>query len=177
MFVKPPRSTLLLAAPKSSSRASCQPWLRLGVAWLLARPAPPWPHCLRGRNRSGACSGDAGDSIDYTRKEARGMVQTGQASRPGARHKSGEDSQGPDKPIVRDGVRAGGGPGVASHRFRRPDARQISRRSEPRLQRAGAIPARDGFATSEPGVFVAGDAKRGASLIVWAIAEGRKAAR
>lgn len=41
----------------------------------------------------------------------------------------------------------------------------------------GAIPARDGFATSEPGVFVAGDAKRGASLIVWAIAEGRKAAR
>jgi glutamate synthase (NADPH/NADH) small chain len=41
----------------------------------------------------------------------------------------------------------------------------------------GAIPAHDGFGTSEPGVFVAGDAKRGASLIVWAIAEGRKAAR
>ena len=41
----------------------------------------------------------------------------------------------------------------------------------------GAIPATDGFATSEPGIFVAGDAKRGASLIVWAIAEGRKAAR
>ena len=41
----------------------------------------------------------------------------------------------------------------------------------------GAIPANDDFSTSEPGVFVAGDAKRGASLIVWAIAEGRKAAR
>ncbi|HZB81953.1 MAG TPA: glutamate synthase subunit beta [Rubrobacteraceae bacterium] len=41
----------------------------------------------------------------------------------------------------------------------------------------GAIPAVDGFATSEPGVFVAGDAKRGADLIVTAIAEGRKAAR
>jgi glutamate synthase (NADPH) small chain len=41
----------------------------------------------------------------------------------------------------------------------------------------GAIPAKDDFATSEPGIFVAGDAKRGASLIVWAIAEGRKAAR
>jgi glutamate synthase (NADPH/NADH) small chain len=43
----------------------------------------------------------------------------------------------------------------------------------------GAIPANgdDDFATSEPGIFVAGDAKRGASLIVWAIAEGRKAAR
>ncbi len=41
----------------------------------------------------------------------------------------------------------------------------------------GAIPADEKFATKEPGVFVAGDAKRGASLIVWAIAEGRKAAR
>ena len=40
----------------------------------------------------------------------------------------------------------------------------------------GAV-GRDGdFATSEPGVFVAGDAGRGQSLIVWAIAEGRSAA-
>ena len=30
--------------------------------------------------------------------------------------------------------------------------------------------------TSAPGVFVAGDMHRGASLIVWAIAEGRSAA-
>jgi glutamate synthase (NADPH/NADH) small chain len=37
--------------------------------------------------------------------------------------------------------------------------------------------ARDGdFATSVPGVFVAGDMGRGQSLIVWAIAEGRSAA-
>ena len=37
--------------------------------------------------------------------------------------------------------------------------------------------ARNGeFATSEPGVFVAGDMGRGQSLIVWAIAEGRSAA-
>ena len=37
--------------------------------------------------------------------------------------------------------------------------------------------ARDGnFATNVPGVFVAGDAGRGQSLIVWAIAEGRSAA-
>ncbi len=33
------------------------------------------------------------------------------------------------------------------------------------------------YATSVPGVFAGGDAKRGASLIVWAIAEGREAAR
>ena len=33
------------------------------------------------------------------------------------------------------------------------------------------------FATSVPGVFACGDARRGQSLIVWAIAEGRQAAR
>ena len=31
--------------------------------------------------------------------------------------------------------------------------------------------------TSVPGVFAAGDMQRGQSLIVWAIAEGRNAAR
>jgi glutamate synthase (NADPH/NADH) small chain len=41
----------------------------------------------------------------------------------------------------------------------------------------GAIRSENGFATKEPGIFVAGDAKRGADLIVTAIAEGRKAAR
>ncbi len=33
------------------------------------------------------------------------------------------------------------------------------------------------FATSVPGVFAAGDARRGQSLVVWAIAEGRQCAR
>jgi glutamate synthase (NADPH/NADH) small chain len=31
--------------------------------------------------------------------------------------------------------------------------------------------------TSQPGVFTAGDMQRGQSLIVWAIADGRSAAR
>ena len=35
----------------------------------------------------------------------------------------------------------------------------------------------DNHASSVPGVFAAGDARRGQSLIVWAIAEGRQAAR
>ena len=33
------------------------------------------------------------------------------------------------------------------------------------------------FATSVPGVFSAGDMRRGQSLVVWAIREGRDAAR
>ena len=41
----------------------------------------------------------------------------------------------------------------------------------------GAIARDEHFQTTVPGVFAAGDATRGASLIVWAIAEGRKAAR
>jgi len=40
-----------------------------------------------------------------------------------------------------------------------------------------AIRAIDGYATTRPGVFVAGDARRGQSLVVWAISEGREAAR
>ena len=35
----------------------------------------------------------------------------------------------------------------------------------------------DSWMTTEPGVFTAGDMQRGQSLIVWAIADGRNAAR
>lgn len=41
----------------------------------------------------------------------------------------------------------------------------------------GVIAANDQFMTSKPGIFAAGDARRGQSLIVWAISEGREAAR
>jgi glutamate synthase (NADPH/NADH) small chain len=40
----------------------------------------------------------------------------------------------------------------------------------------GNVARDDAFATSVPGIFVAGDMGRGQSLIVWAIAEGRSAA-
>jgi glutamate synthase (NADPH/NADH) small chain len=33
------------------------------------------------------------------------------------------------------------------------------------------------YATSEAGIFAAGDVRRGQSLVVWAISEGREAAR
>ncbi|WP_117215212.1 glutamate synthase subunit beta [Allorhizocola rhizosphaerae] len=44
------------------------------------------------------------------------------------------------------------------------------------LTQRGTVPCGPDWQTSTPGVFVAGDAHRGASLIVWAIAEGRAAA-
>ncbi|MDP9026904.1 MAG: glutamate synthase, partial [Actinomycetota bacterium] len=40
----------------------------------------------------------------------------------------------------------------------------------------GNVARDEDYMTSESGVFVAGDAGRGQSLIVWAIAEGRAAA-
>ena len=45
------------------------------------------------------------------------------------------------------------------------------------LDARGAIKCDSNFATSVPGVFAAGDARRGQSLVVWAIHEGREAAR
>ena len=41
----------------------------------------------------------------------------------------------------------------------------------------GNVKADDRYMSSVDGVFAAGDARRGQSLVVWAIAEGRKAAR
>jgi glutamate synthase (NADPH/NADH) small chain len=50
--------------------------------------------------------------------------------------------------------------------------------AEPGLfEELGAVASRDSFETSRPGVFAAGDARRGQSLIVWAIDEGRRCAR
>nr|WP_313775945.1 glutamate synthase subunit beta [Mycobacterium sp.] len=45
-----------------------------------------------------------------------------------------------------------------------------------RLNGRGTLSCGSDWQTEEPGVFVCGDAHRGASLVVWAIAEGRSAA-
>jgi glutamate synthase (NADPH/NADH) small chain len=45
-----------------------------------------------------------------------------------------------------------------------------------KLDARGNIETGADYASSVPGVFAAGDMRRGQSLVVWAIAEGRKAA-
>jgi glutamate synthase (NADPH/NADH) small chain len=45
------------------------------------------------------------------------------------------------------------------------------------LDRRGNVEVSSSFMTSVPGVFAAGDCQRGQSLVVWAIADGRKTAR
>jgi glutamate synthase (NADPH) small chain len=45
------------------------------------------------------------------------------------------------------------------------------------LDQRGNVSTDENYMSSVPGVFAAGDMRRGQSLVVWAIAEGRKAAR
>jgi len=45
------------------------------------------------------------------------------------------------------------------------------------LTEPGNLQAESDYQTTVPGVFACGDARRGQSLVVWAIWEGREAAR
>lgn len=60
--------------------------------------------------------------------------------------------------------------------FTGPEKSALTDQLEVKLDDRGNIDRDGSFQTSEEGVFVAGDAGRGQSLIVWAIAEGRSAA-
>ncbi len=59
--------------------------------------------------------------------------------------------------------------------FLHPEQQLLDRLEVARDQRGNAKAPT--YETSVPGVFAAGDARRGQSLIVWAINEGRQAAR
>jgi glutamate synthase (NADPH/NADH) small chain len=61
--------------------------------------------------------------------------------------------------------------------FTGPQTGAIVSRYGLELTARGTLQTGPDFMSSVPGVFVAGDARMGASLIVWAIAEGREAAR
>jgi glutamate synthase (NADPH/NADH) small chain len=60
--------------------------------------------------------------------------------------------------------------------FTGPETEPLTEQLGIELTSRGLVTRTDDFATTVPGVFVAGDAGRGQSLIVWAIAEGRAAA-
>ena len=60
--------------------------------------------------------------------------------------------------------------------FTGPEKSSLINQLEVQLDDRGNIKRDANFQTSEEGIFVAGDAGRGQSLIVWAIAEGRSAA-
>ncbi|MDY7232940.1 glutamate synthase subunit beta [Hyalangium rubrum] len=61
--------------------------------------------------------------------------------------------------------------------FTGPETARLEEELGVRLTPRGAVQVDAHFATSADGVFCAGDASRGASLIVWAISDGREAAK
>src|SRR5690606_35289403 len=60
--------------------------------------------------------------------------------------------------------------------FTGPETDTFTDDLRPQTTERGAFAREDSYESTVPGVFVAGDAGRGQSLIVWAIAEGRAAA-
>jgi glutamate synthase (NADPH/NADH) small chain len=60
--------------------------------------------------------------------------------------------------------------------FTGPESEDLGNQLEVPFDGRGNVERDGDYQTSQPGVFVAGDAGRGQSLIVWAIAEGRAAA-
>lgn len=60
--------------------------------------------------------------------------------------------------------------------FTGPESEQLKAQSDIAFEANGNVTRDANWATNQEGVFVAGDAGRGQSLIVWAIAEGRAAA-
>jgi len=62
--------------------------------------------------------------------------------------------------------------------FTGPKRRGLLDRAGVALDERGAVAAdTDSYATSETGVYSCGDMRRGQSLVVWAIREGRQCAR
>lgn len=61
--------------------------------------------------------------------------------------------------------------------FLGPEGSLLEQLGVERDERSNAKAAEGAFMTSVPGIFAAGDARRGQSLVVWAIREGRGAAR
>jgi glutamate synthase (NADPH/NADH) small chain len=61
--------------------------------------------------------------------------------------------------------------------FLGPDKKGLISQLGLTLNERGVVPVDENKMTSIPGVFAAGDIERGQSLVVWAIADGRKAAK
>ncbi len=139
-------------------------------------PWPMWPLVLRTRLSPAHAEGGArryevavqrflGDEQGNLRAMEIAEVRVDpRRRRPSAHH--------PGRGVARGSLR----PGAAGHRFRGCRAHAAAGRAGPELNRRGALPCGSDWQTDAPGVFVCGDAHRGASLIVWAIAEGRSAA-
>jgi len=141
----------LLPAPPPS-RAAANPW-------------PTWPYVFR-TSSSQEEGGDRAFAFRTTHLE-------GDAGRLVALHGERVDSVDSPGPRVRIPVDTL----ILALGFTGPDAAPLAAELGIALDARGNITVDPRHATSAPGIYCAGDAHRGASLIVWAIAEGRELAR
>jgi len=141
----------LMPAPPPS-RATGNPW-------------PTWPFVFR-TSSSQEEGGERTFAFRTTHLE-------GEAGRLVALHGQRVDTPGASAPDVRIPVDTL----ILALGFTGPDPGALASELGVALDARGNIAVDTCYATSAPGVYCAGDAHRGASLIVWAIAEGRELAR
>jgi glutamate synthase (NADPH/NADH) small chain len=138
----------LLPAPPAT-RADTNPW-------------PTWPLVFRTSS-----SQDEGGERTFAFRTTR---LEGEAGRLVALHGERVDAPGAGIRIAAEAL-------ILALGFTGPDASALVGELGVALDARGNVAIDARHATSVPGVYCAGDAHRGASLIVWAIAEGRELAR
>ena len=137
-------------------RASSTPW-------------PQWPLMLR--TSSSHEEGGARDwSVSTERVSGKGKVERLECVRVEFKNGKFERMPGTEFHIPADLV-------LLAMGFVHPEHPGIIEDLAVKLDRRGNVEVDRNFMSSVPGVFAAGDCQRGQSLVVWAIAEGRKAAR
>jgi len=146
-------------------------------ARTAANPWPQWPMVFR-TSSSQEEGGERAFGLMTTRLEGEG----GRLTALHAVRVAGPDGRAPRHPgelvpVPGGEVRIPVDTLILALGFTGPSAAPLADQLGVALDARGNVAVDAGYATSVPGVFAAGDAKRGASLIVWAIAEGREAAR
>jgi glutamate synthase (NADPH/NADH) small chain len=129
---------------------------------LDANPWPTWPLVFR-TSSSQEEGGERAFSFRTTHLEGRN-------GRLVALHGESIDTPGIDIQIPVDTL-------ILALGFTGPDTRSLVEQLGVALDARGNVAVDARYATTVPGIYCAGDAHRGASLIVWAIAEGRELAR
>jgi glutamate synthase (NADPH/NADH) small chain len=141
-------------------------------------PWPLWPLMYRSSS-----SHDEGGKRDFAVLTKRFVGENGRVARlhavrlrwlapdPASGRRDFEEIPGSDFEIPADLV-------LLAMGFVHPVHRGVIEELSVKLDPRGNVAAdTKSFATSEPGVFAAGDCRRGQSLVVWALWEGREAAR
>jgi glutamate synthase (NADPH/NADH) small chain len=146
----------LMPAPPPS-RAAGNPW-------------PTWPYIFR-TSSSQEEGGDRAFAFRTTHLEGEaGRLVALHGQRVDGPGSAGSGAPGPDVRIPVDTL-------ILALGFTGPDLGALTGELGVALDARGNVAVDAHYATSAPGVYCAGDAHRGASLIVWAIAEGRELAR